>query len=43
MLGNSSPRLYILFRTAIPGIKLVARLPFIGLSSGLGSAEPIAL
>ena len=26
--GDSSPRLYALFRTAMPGIKPVTRLPF---------------
>jgi hypothetical protein len=28
MSGDSSPRLYILFRTAVPGTKPVTRLPF---------------
>jgi hypothetical protein len=28
---TKSPRLYVLFRTAVPGVKLVTRLPFVGL------------
>ena len=28
---TSSPRLYVLFRTAVTGIKPVTRLPFVGL------------
>jgi len=30
---TKSPRLYVLFRTAVPGIKPVTRLPFVGLCS----------
>ena len=43
LLGNSSPRLYVLFRIAVPNILPVTSLPFIGLSGGLGSTKPITL
>ena len=40
---TKSPRVYVLFRTAVPGIKPVTRLPFAGLSGGLGGTEPVTL
>ena len=34
MSGDSSPRQYVLFRTAVPGILPVTRLPFAGFCRG---------
>jgi len=42
LLGDLLPRLYILFRIAVPGILLATRFPFI-VCAWLGSTEPVTL